>query len=185
MASVLTKLIQSAPDDGADIGELWAAAYEELKQLARAKLRVSGQHTLLDTTGLVNDAYMRLAKNRRLQVESRAHFLAYSARVMRSVIVDLVRAQNAERRGSGLPLVTLNTAIAESVADDEPVRVDEALTELGQHEPRLVQVVEMRYFGGFSEAEIAELLGVTIRTVQRDWAKARLLLRSMLSPSET
>jgi RNA polymerase sigma factor (TIGR02999 family) len=181
MASNLTQLIQAAPADGAEVGELWSAAYAELKQLARAKLRVSGPHTLLDTTGLVNDAYMRLAKLGRLQVDNKAHFLAYSARVMRSVIVDLVRSRNADRHGGGLPKMTLNTAIAESVADDEPLRVDEALTELAQLEPRLVQVVEMRYFGGFSESEIAELLGITTRTVQRDWAKARLLLRSMLT----
>lgn len=108
----------------------------------------------------------------------RRHFLAYAAQAMRSVIVDVVRARQAERRGGGLAHVTLGTGLAErlSAQDDDVLRVHEALDELGRVEPRLARVVEMRYFAGLREQEIAEALGVTERTVQRDWQKARLFL---------
>jgi len=137
--------------------------------------------TLLDTTGLVSDTYRRLASQHNLSIDSRAQFLGYCARIMRSVIIDLIREKNAGRRGGGLQKVTLTTGIGESLpAEDEPLRVDEALADLAKVEPRLAKVVEMRYFGGFSEEEVAEALGITARTVQRDWTKARVLLRAML-----
>jgi RNA polymerase sigma factor (TIGR02999 family) len=178
----LSELISATAAEGASIGELWTTAYNELKQLARARLRASGPLTLLDTTGLVNDAYMRLAGAGQLRVNDRNHFLAYSARVMRSVIIDLIREKQADRRGGDALRVTLNTSIGDSVAaEEEPLRVDEALEALAKLDPRLAQVVEMRYFGGFTEPEIAEMLGVATRTIQRDWQKARVLLQSMLS----
>jgi RNA polymerase sigma factor (TIGR02999 family) len=165
-----------------EIAGLWEQAHAELRSLARSRLRASGPLTLLDTTGLISETFARLARQHNLRVESRAHFLAYCARVMRSVIVDLVREKQAERRGAGAIKITLNTAIGDAVAvDDEPLRVDEALSALGQLEPRLAKVVEMRYFGGYNEDEIAELLGIKLRTVQRDWQKARMLLQTMLA----
>ena len=114
---------------------------------------------------------------------SRSHFFAYAARVMRSVIVDFARERLAERRGGGQAALTLNTAIAESAggADIDVIRVHDALEVLAQVNPRLVSVVEMRYFGGYTEREIAEALGVAERTVKRDWDKARLLLRAALT----
>lgn len=183
MSESLTKVIAGAPAEGADISELWAAAYSELRQLARARLRVSGPLTLLDTAGLVNDAYARLAGYKQLRVESRAHFLAYCSRVMRSVIIDLVRENQALRRGGDAQKITLNTAVGDipSNNDEEPLRVNDALNDLAKLEPRLAQVVEMRYFGGYAESEIAEALGVTVRTVQRDWQKARVILQAMLA----
>lgn len=101
---------------------------------------------------------------------------------MRSVVVDLVRARQADRRGGGQQMLTLDTAVAEHTpqADDDVLKVHEALDELGQAEPRLAQVVEMRYFAGLAERDIAEALGVTERTVQRDWQKARLFLAASL-----
>jgi len=169
-------------DAEAALDSLWSQLYPDLKQLARARLRRSGPHTLLETTGLVNEAYIRVANAASLRAESPGKFLAYAARTMRSVVVDLIRERNAERRGGRAVQITLDTAISDSVAAAEPLRVDEALKILAQMEPRLCQVVEMRYFGGFSEAEIGEALGVTERTVRRDWVKASLLLRSMLQP---
>jgi len=104
---------------------------------------------------------------------------------MRSVIIDLVRERNAERRGGGERKITLNTEMGEALAAaDEPLRIDDALAELAKREPRLAQVVEMRYFGGYKEEEVAEALGITTRTVQRDWQKARVLLQAMLSDSD-
>jgi RNA polymerase sigma factor (TIGR02999 family) len=168
-----------------DVSALSAAAYDELRRLARARLRSNGPLTLLDTVGLVSDTYQRLALQHNLHIESRAHFLGYCSRIMRSVIIDLVRERNAARRGGGERQITLNTAIGESLASaDEPLRVDEALAELAMREPRLAKVVEMRYFGGYGEEEVAEALGITARTVQRDWQKARVLLQAMLSQSD-
>jgi RNA polymerase sigma factor (TIGR02999 family) len=168
-----------------DIAALSATAYNELRGLARARLRSNGPLTLLDTTGLVSDTYRRLAVQHNLHIESRAHFLGYCSRIMRSVIIDLVRERNAERRGGGERKMTLNTEIGEALAAaDEPLRIDDALAELAKREPRLAQVVEMRYFGGYNEEEVAEALGITARTVQRDWRKARVLLQAMLSDSD-
>ena len=168
-----------------DVAALSAAAYEDLRRLARSRLRSSAPLTLLDTSGLVGDTYRRLAQQHNLKIDSRAQFLGYCSRIMRSVIIDLVRERNAERRGGGAPKITLSTALGESeTADDEPLRIDDALADLAKLEPRLAQVVEMRYFGGYDDEEVAEALGITTRTVQRDWQKARILLQAMLSDSE-
>jgi RNA polymerase sigma factor (TIGR02999 family) len=131
----------------------------------------------------VHEAWLRLSGNEGKDFPDRRHFLAYAAQAMRSVVIDLVRARQAERRGGGQEHLTLNTAIAELTpqGDDDVLRVHEALDELAQLEPRLAQVVEMRYFGGLLEQEIAEALGVTERTVQRDWQKARLFLSMSLA----
>jgi len=137
--------------------------------------------TLLDTTGLVNDAYLRMAAGQRPGYGSSQEFLAYASRVMRSVVIDLVRERQAERRGGDMQRITLNTeVIGGAVAEEELLQVDQALESLAKLEPRLCQVVEMRYFGGFTEAEVGAALGLTDRTVRRDWEKARLILRTML-----
>jgi RNA polymerase sigma factor (TIGR02999 family) len=113
-----------------------------------------------------------------LQTRNRSHFLAYAARVMRSIVVDFVRQRLAKRRGGDALHVTLGTDIRDSttVSEEQIVRVDEALQELASLDPRLVQVVEMRYFAGFTLEQIAESRGVATRTIRRDWEKARLLL---------
>lgn len=185
MSEDLPKPPPPAPLSQADIAALSATAYEDLRRLAKSRLRSNGPLTLLDTAGLVSDTYRRLALQHNLRIESRAHFLAYCSHIMRSIIVDLIRERNAARRGGGAPKITLNTSLGEALAsEDEPLRVDDALAELANLEPRLAQVVEMRYFGGYSEEEIAEALQITTRTVQRDWQKARVLLRAMLTDTE-
>jgi RNA polymerase sigma factor (TIGR02999 family) len=179
----ITRLIeQGKAGDGADSAALFSAAYDELKQLARSRLSHSSQMTLLDSTALVNEIWLRLARHEHLQVDTRRRFFAYAAQVMRTVIVDHLRERQAARRGGGARAMTLDTGIADSIAnEDEGLQVHEALTSLAEVEPRLSQVVEMRYFGGMTEAEIGEALGLTERTVRRDWEKARLLLASMLA----
>lgn len=182
MSPKTTEPSPSEPVGKIDIADLSATAYADLHRLARARIRSSRPLTLLDTTGLVSDTYRRLAAQHDLSIDSRAQFLGYCARIMRSVIIDLIREKNAVRRGGGAQKVTLTTGIGDSLpAEDEPLRVDDALADLARVEPRLAQVVEMRYFGGYNEEEVAEALGITARTVQRDWKKARLLLRAMLS----
>jgi RNA polymerase sigma factor (TIGR02999 family) len=175
--------VYGVPDDAhAAIDALWSGLYPDLKQLARSRLRRSGAHTLLDTTGLVNDAYLRVVGAASLRQASPGQFLAYASRTMRSVVIDLVRERQAARRGGGAERMTLGTTMMEGLAaEDEPLEIDRALQQLAALEPRLSQVVEMRYFGGFTEAEIGAALGLTERTVRRDWEKARLLLCAMLS----
>lgn len=181
----LTELIRRAGDgDDEALKRLFAVTYEDLRRMARNRLRATPRGTLLDTTALVHESYLRFAGASALRIEDRAHFFRYAGQVMRSVVVDLARARLSERRGGGLQPVTLDTAIGESVGQDgetEILRVHEALEELSRLDERLVRVVEMRYFAGFTEAEIAESLGITERTVRRDWEKARLLLAEYMS----
>ena len=162
--------------------ELFAVAYGELHKLARSRLRHGGRNTFLDTTALVHESYLRFLSGGQLRAQDRRAFFAYASRVMRSVIIDSVRERHAERRGGDHARLTLSTQLLEDLAgpEEDVLRVNEALDLLAQVEPRLAKVVEMRYFGGYTEAEVAEALGVTARTVSRDWEKARLLLCSML-----
>ena len=179
----LTALIRQAQDGAQDArDQLFAAAYDELHKLARARLRDGGRNTVLDTTSLVHESYLKFLQGGQLRADDRKAFFAYSSRIMRSVIIDTVRERRAERRGGDLLEVTLNTEVGDGLpsGSDEILRVHEALLALEQAEPRLARVVEMRYFGGYSEAEIAETLELTDRTVRRDWEKARLLLMAML-----
>lgn len=161
---------------------LFAAAYPELHRLARARLRDGGRNTVLDTTCLVHESYLRFVRAGELRAEDRRAFFAYASHVMRSVIVNSVRDRIAQKRGGSAQPLTLSTQLGAKVADGEEsiMKVHEALEELAKAEPRLAQVVEMRYFGGYSEREMAETLGVTERTVQRDWEKARLILLAAL-----
>lgn len=161
---------------------LFAAAYGELRKLARSRLHDGGRNTLLDTTALVHESYLRFIHCGQLRSEDRRAFFAYASRVMRSVIIDAVRERQAQRRGGDLQRLTLNTQIIDNIpaGEDEVLKVNEALETLAQAEPRLARVVEMRYFGGYSEQEVADVLGLTDRTVRRDWDKARLLLGAML-----
>ena len=162
-------------------GELSAEAYGQLRALARARLRSGGRETLLDTTALVHEAYLRIAGAEMNSSEQRS-FMAYASRTMRSVIVDFVRKRQAECRGGDVLIVTLTGALAEPqpAAADDIMRVHEALEELAGVDARLAQVVEMRYFAGLSEPEIALALDISERTVRRDWEKARLLLSRVL-----
>lgn len=179
----LTHLISEVKSGSeAALGRLYEILYADLHRIAHAKVRQTDAMTLLDTTGLVNESYLRLIKLGELDVADRAHFLAYAARTMRSVVIDLARARLAERRGGELDQVTLGTTLAESLALDtsQVVRVHEALQDLAAIDARLVSVVEMRFFAGLDEKEIAEALGVSTRTVERDWDKARAYLFAAL-----
>jgi RNA polymerase sigma factor (TIGR02999 family) len=153
-----------------------------LHRLAHARLRDGGRNTVLDTTCLVHESYLRFLRAGELRAEDRRAFFAYASQVMRSVIVNSVRERVAQKRGGDQPALTLATNLVGNVADGEQMvlAVHEALEALEQGEPRLAQVAQMRYFGGYSEQEIAETLEITERTVQRDWEKARLILAAAL-----
>jgi len=178
----LTDLLHRAQRCDSEAADaLFAATYRDLRRLARARLRAGGRSTLLDTTGLVHESYLRFAGARSLQLEDRAHFMRYAGRVMRSVIVDFARRRNAGRRGGVAHVhLTLRTGDGVTTGGKEILRVHEALEGLAKLDARMAQVVEMRYFGGMSELEIAEALAVTDRTVRRDWEKARLWLAEAL-----
>ncbi|MBI3350429.1 MAG: sigma-70 family RNA polymerase sigma factor [Burkholderiales bacterium] len=156
---------------------LFATAYPALRELARTRLRDGGGHAGgLHTTQLVHESYLRLARSTRLRPESRQAFFAHAARVMREVIVDTLR----QPRDGDAPALDTHIGVELPSDADEVLRVHEALAALQAAEPRLAQVVEMRYFGGYTEIEIGEALGLTERTVRRDWEKARILLLALL-----
>jgi RNA polymerase sigma factor (TIGR02999 family) len=179
----LTDLIHRAGEgDTRAADALFAATYDDLRKLARARLRAGGRNTLLDTSSLVHESYLRFAGAGRLRIEDRVHFMRWAGRVMRSVIVDFARRRKADRRGGEVERVTLieHLAAGTLTPEDEILGVHQALEKMALVDPRLVHVVELRYFGGLTELETAAALGVTDRTVRRDWEKARLLLREAL-----
>jgi RNA polymerase sigma factor (TIGR02999 family) len=182
LTSLTELLAQMRAGDAGARDALFAAAYSELRRMAHARLRDGGRNTALDTTSLVHESYLRFVRVGELRAEDRNAFFAYASRVMRSVIVDTSRDRLALRRGGALLHFSLMTDLNEGRADGDEtiVRVHDALSVLEQADKRLAQVVEMRYFGGYTEREIATTLEVTERTVQRDWEKARLILAEAL-----
>lgn len=165
----------------ASVDRLLPLVYEELRVIAHRRLAARGGGGTLQTTGLVHEAYLKLVDDSRAQGRDRAHFLALASLAMRHVLVDRARARIALKRGGEQIRVTLNEE--EIAADDQPdalLQLHEAMNRLAELQPRLAKVVECRFFGGLTEEEIAEALDVTVRTVQRDWAKARMLLRQEL-----
>jgi RNA polymerase sigma factor (TIGR02999 family) len=167
--------------DGA-LGELYALLYPELHRLAHARIRRSKPFTLLDTTALLHESFLRFQQSKAVALPDRDRFMAYAAHVMRSVVVDNIRRSRRERHGGDVQHVEFDDSLHSSVdqAHDDVLRVHELLGALEQIDARLVRVVEMRYFAGMTESEVAGVLGVTVRTIARDWEKARLYLRVQL-----
>ncbi len=185
----VTVLLQRAAEgDEAALGQVFAALYPELKRVARSALHKQGRANAMQTTVLLHESYLRLVGNKELRLEDRRHFFAYAARTMRNLIVDGARQMLADCRGAGAEHLALDGDDGLQVADpgrsDEAVLVDEALHQLHRIDPELAELVEMRYFGGYSDAEIAELLGVTDRTVRRRWDKARAWLFAALNDND-
>jgi RNA polymerase sigma factor (TIGR02999 family) len=182
--SDVSMLLSSARAGGADAANrIFELLYGDLRSLAHAQLRKGGERRLLDTTGLVHESYLRFLNSGGVKGEDRKHFLGYASTVMRSIMIDFARSQRADKRGGGAIDVTLNTAVVNSVvaSNDDVLKVHDALSRLEQLDARLAKIVEMRYFAGLTEEETAEALDISLRTVQREWSKARLYLAADLS----
>lgn len=168
--------------DGAAVDRVLPLVYEELKGIARNRLRAEPAGHTLDTTALVHEAYLKLVDQRRADWQDRTHFFAVAARAMRRILIDHARRKTAQKRGGGRRRVSLGSAelaFEERVSD--LLELDEALSQLESLNARLCRVVECRYFAGLTEEETASALGLSARTVRRDWVKARAFLHSRLA----
>ncbi len=157
--------------------------YEDLRDIARAHLRRERSAHTLNATALVNEAYLRLSNQEKLLPENRKQFFLVASRTMRRVLVDYARARKRKKRGSGelpIPLEEAQIALSESGAD-EILALDEAIERLAQKNERAAQMVQYRFFGGMTLAETAELLDVTVKTIQRDWLLAQAWLRKEIA----
>jgi RNA polymerase sigma factor (TIGR02999 family) len=178
----ITQWLDAARDgDRAALDRVLGTLYHELHAMARRQL--AGQYgQTLDATALVHEAYLKLIGRRDVQFDDRAHFFAYAASAMRSVVVDYARQRLAQKRGGDLHRVTELPDDVEGGLrlDEDMLGLDTALTKLAGVDAKLAQVVELRYFAGLSEQEIAELLKRSERSIRRDWQKARLYLLASL-----
>ena len=155
--------------------------YPDLKRIAHARLSGTKLSNGLETTALVHESYIKLVQGHGVNFVDRVRFLAYAARVIRSVMMDVIREQQAAKRGAGMDIVTLNTDMMEGVAAPVDVEVvNVAVDELAALDPALARLVEMRFFGGLTEAEIAAATNSSERTVRREWQRARMLLLTLI-----
>jgi RNA polymerase sigma factor (TIGR02999 family) len=171
--------------DAVAIKALFARVYEELKPLARKQLAASGGHTL-NTTGLIHEAYLKLARGDERPLHNRVHFFALAAKAMRQIVIDHARARIADKRGGAdLHIVALDEAAdvaGPELSADDLLRLDRALAQLESDDPRLARLVELRFFTGLSIHEIALLQATSERTLNRDWRLAKAHLYATLHP---
>jgi RNA polymerase sigma factor (TIGR02999 family) len=177
----LERLIESAEQgDVASREELFTVLYDELHRLAQRELRRGAPLTISPTT-LLHETYLKLSGRESVKFPDRVRFLAYASRAMRRLVIDYVRSRCAQKRGAGFEITSLPTEELPHAHDEAELEsIGEALTAIAEIQPRLAQIVDLKFFCGFSFAEIAGVLGVSERTAQRDWDKARMLLRSHL-----
>jgi len=180
MAEVTELISRARAGDKGATDRLFEAVYADLRKLAAHQLRGAA-----GATSLVHEAYFRLARPQSLAVGDRQHFFAVAARAMRQLSIDHARRRAADKRGAGAADIDLDAVAPEALArDDDLFALDHALTRLGELDPRLVELVEMRFFGGLELEEIAGLCGRSERTLKRDWRKARAFLHHQLGEGE-
>jgi RNA polymerase sigma factor (TIGR02999 family) len=170
-------LVKAGAGDQDALNQLVPLVYDELRRVAERQLRRERQGHTLGASGLVNEAYLKLVDQLKVDWQSRQHFYSVAARAMRQILIDYARRRKAEKRGAGWD----HTSIGQKqLGLDSPLEellaLDEALERMGEMDDRMRQVVEYRFFCGLTEKETAELLGVNLRTIQRDWLKARAWL---------
>ena len=186
MASPISQLIRHADaGDGAAADELFAALYRELHAIAERQLHHGGSELSLGTTTLLHEAYLNIREREGVRFPSRGQFLAYAARAMRGLMIDYARRRRAKKRGGEFFITTSveGAAAADTVPADDLTQLSSALDTLAGLDAGLAQLVDLHFFCGFSFVEMAELRGVSERTVRRDWRKARLVLHHTLKDS--
>jgi RNA polymerase sigma factor (TIGR02999 family) len=178
----LDSLVVAADEGNADARkELFATLYRDLHRLAERALRRAGGGITLSPTTLLHEAYLSVSGRDSVVFPDRARFMAYAARSMRGLVIDYARRRCAQKRGGGFDITSLPTEVPELAVDDtELTRIADSLEDLATVDPRLVEVVDLKFFCGFSFAEIAAMREVSERTVQRDWDKARIFLHRSL-----
>lgn len=180
MEAPIGELIRTAREgDGAAAEQLFASLYRELHTIAERQLRRGGSNLTLGTTTLLHEAYLNIAAREGVEFADRGHFLAYAARAMRGLTIDYVRRRQARKRGGEFHITSssgVEPAIGSDPSSDSLENLSAALDELAAVNPQLAELVDLHFFCGFSLVELAGMRGVTERTVQRDWRKARLLL---------
>lgn len=160
---------------------LFTALYDDLRRLARREVRRNGAQYLLGTSTVVHEAWLCISQMPSLEFDEPGRFMAYAARTMRGLVIDRVRARHAQKRGGGLVITSLDTLASEQAVQPEQLDgISQALDALATLEPELAQVVDLKFFCGFTLAEVARMQGASERTVQRRWEKARLLLYASL-----
>jgi RNA polymerase sigma-70 factor, ECF subfamily len=170
-------LLEWGKGDESALEHLLPAVYDELRRIARNFMRRQDPRHTLQTTALVNEAYLRLVDSSRVNWQDRTHFFAISAQIMRRILVDAARRKNSQKRGGDQLMVTLDEGIDVPVQNQtDLVALDEALSRLALLNPRYCQIVELRYFAGLTEEQVAETLEISARTVRRDWSVAKAWL---------
>ena len=180
--SGLSSLVASAEQgDRAAADALFTALYEELHRMARRELAKRGAGVTLGATTLLHEAYLDISGREQAAFPDRNRFLGYAARVMRGLIIDYARSRHAQKRGGGFEITSMDTEVASPVPDlREITQISDALDALAALDPALAQIVDLKFFCGFSLAEIAVMRGVSERTAQRDWEKARIYLHGAI-----
>jgi RNA polymerase sigma factor (TIGR02999 family) len=182
MPTISSLFASAAGGDGSAADALFAALYAELHRMARRQVARNASDLTLGTTSLLHEAYLDIAGREGAGFPDRGRFMAYAARVMRNLIIDHARRRKALKRGGGVDPVTADAelALAQPAGDEGLARLGEALERLGGTEPLLAQVVDLKFFCGFTLEEIAVMQGLSTRTVQRRWDKARIYLHGVL-----
>jgi RNA polymerase sigma factor (TIGR02999 family) len=177
----VTVLLQRwAQGDEAAFGDLVPLVYQELRRLAHHRLKSERPGHTLQSTALVNEAFLRLLGSEPAELQNRAHFIAISSRLMRQILVDYMRRRAAGKRDGGCRIDVELLADLPIQSDAQLLTLDEALEGLSHQDDRQARIVEMKFFGGLTAPEIAEVLGISLTTVERDWAVARLWLRRQM-----
>ena len=179
----ITKLLASAErGDRAAADAVFSALYDELHRMAKRELARRGGGVTLSATTLLHDAYLSISQREGIGFPDRNRYMGYASRVMRGLIIDYARNRQAQKRGGLFEITSISTDVADPMSDAaELSRISDALDELATVEQRLVRVVDLKFFCGFTFVEIAEMMGVTERTIQRDWEKARIFLYQRLN----
>ena len=174
-------LVEWSHGDKAALDQLIPLVYDELRRLARGYMRREKEGHTLQTSALIHEAYLRLVDQKNVQWHNRAHFFGVAAQLMRRILVDHARSRSRAKRGGKAQMVSLAEPSAISVELAEVIALDDALNELAELDPRKSQIVEMKFFGGLTNEEVAEVLKVTSRTVEREWRKAKAWLQRAIS----